>query len=124
MTTSGTQRHPFLDDLAENVTLISSILREPVTGRALVLKVVKSTASLYLDQRPQFLGSIEGRSFFVYEVDLAAEEKVAGLVSIVRNDAGEVTDLNIAFSPLGSVMSLAAGVKAILSGELGPDLFL
>jgi hypothetical protein len=52
--TSGTQRHPFLEDLAENVTLISSILREPVTGRALVLKVVKSTASLYLDQRPHF----------------------------------------------------------------------
>ena len=122
--TGETKRHPFLDDLAENVILNSSILRQPAAGRVLVLKVVKAASSLYLNQTPNFLGSVEGRTFFEYEVDLASGKKAAGLVSIRRNDAGEVTELNVTFSPLGSVLSLAAGIKDILSPELGPDFLL
>ena len=122
--TIKSKRHPFLDDLAENVTLNSTILRQPVLGRALVLKVVKAASSLYLHQTPKFLGDIEGRTFFEYDVDLAGGERAAGLVAIVRNEAGEVTNLTVTFSPLGSVLSLATGIKSILLSELGPDLFV
>lgn len=118
------RRHPFLDDLAEDVTLMSSILRQPVSGRASVLKVVKAGASLYLEQTPKFLGTVEGRSFFEYEVKLADDEHALGLVSIHRNDKDEVTELNITFSPLGSVLSLAAGVKTALSANFPADFFL
>lgn len=121
---SESKRHPFLDDLAENVTLTSSILREPVVGRALVMKVVKSTGRHYLEQRSQFLGNIEGRTFLVYEADLVDGGKAVGLVCALRNGSGEVTDLNISFSPLGAVLTLAAALKADLSEELGSSLFL
>lgn len=121
---TGPHRHPFLDDLAEDVTLVSSILRQAVSGRASVLKVVKAGASLYLEQTPKFLGTIEGRSFFEYDVKLAGDETAHGLVSIHRNDKDEVTELNISFSPLGSVLSLAAGVRLALSTEFPADFFL
>lgn len=104
--------------------MISSVLRQPVTGRALVLTVVKAGASLYLSQTPKFLGNIEGRTFFEFDVELAAGEKATGLVSIGRNKTGEVTDLNITFSPLASVLSLAGGVKEILSNDFGAALFI
>jgi hypothetical protein len=121
---SGAQRHPFLDDLAQHVTLASSILRRPVSGREQVLKIVKAGASLYLEQTPQFLGSVDGRTFFEYTVGLTGGGRAAGLVSIVRDAGGEVTDLNITFSPLGAVLALAAGVRERLSGECDADLFL
>lgn len=117
-------RHPFIDDLAEDVVLLSSILRRPLSGRAQVLKAVKAGGSLYANQTQKFLGSIEGRTFFEYEVDLADEKKTTGLVSIDRNEKGEVTHLNITFSPLGSVLSLATGVRDILAADFDSSLFI
>lgn len=32
--------HLFLDDLSENVTMVSSVLRHPVQGRDLVSKII------------------------------------------------------------------------------------
>ena len=123
MNTSPT-RHPFLDDLAESVILISSVLRQPVAGRDLVLKVVKAGASLYLEQTPRFLGSVGDRTFFEYIVTLAGDQEASGLVAIGRNNAGEVIDLNITFSPLGSVLAIAEGVRSLLIDDLGPEALL
>jgi hypothetical protein len=118
------ERHPFLDDLAETVIMSSTILRQQVEGRELVLKIMKAAGSLYVRQTPQFLGTIEKRTFFEYQGDLADGGSADGLVSIRRNDLGEVIHLNIMFSPLGSALSLAEGIKATLLDELGPHLFL
>lgn len=118
------KRHPFIDDLGADVVLVSSVLRQPVRGRDLVLKVVKAGASQYATQKPRFLGSIGERTYFEYDVDLVGGGEAAGLVSILRNAAGEVTDLHIAFSPLGAVLAIAASAKDQLAGELGADLFL
>lgn len=118
------KRHPFIDDLGAEVALVSSVLRQPVRGRDLVLKVVKAGASLYAAQKPRFLGSVGERTYFEYDVDLVSGDEAVGLVSILRDASGEVTDLHIAFSPLGAVLSIAAGVKDQLAGELGTDLFL
>lgn len=122
--TEATHRHPFLDDLREEVVLVSSILRQPVHGRDAVLKVVKAGASQYTSQTPRFLGHLGARSYFEYDVDLVGGGEAAGLVAIHRDDAGKVTDLHIAFSPLGSVLTIAAKVRDQLAAELGPDLFL
>ena len=122
--TLPTQRHLFLDDLADNVTLVSSILRQPVAGRSAVRQVVKAAASLYLQQSPRFLGTVDGRTFFEYDVALAGGAIASGLVSIERNDNNEVSELHIAFSPLGAVLALAAGVQGLLSAEFAPALFI
>ena len=124
MTDNSPNRHPFLDDLAEDVTLVSSVLRRSVAGRELVIKVVKAGGSQYVDQTPRFLGGVEGRTFFEYDVTLVTGEKAQGLVAIGRNDIGEVTDLNITFSPLGAVLSIAEGMRAILVGDLGSDALI
>jgi len=116
--TDAPKRHPFLDDLAEEVTLISSVLRQPVMGRDLVRKVVKAGGSQYADQTPRFLGSVGGRTFFEYDVTLSGGEAARGLVAIGRNNDGEVIDLNITFSPLGAVLTIAEGIRRILIEDL------
>jgi hypothetical protein len=117
-------RHPFLDDLAEDVTLVSSILREPVHGRALVTAIVKAGGSQYRDQVPQFLGHIDDRTFFEYTVTLHSGVAATGLVSIQRDGTKAVTGLNITFSPLGAVLEMSAGVAQTLDGQFAPSLFL
>lgn len=118
------KRHPFIDDLGENVVLESSILRRSMKGRELVLKVVKAGASQYATQKPRYLGSIGERSFFEYDAILVGGMDAVGLVSILRDSTGSVTHLHIAFSPIEAVLSMAAGVRDQLAAELGGDLFL
>jgi hypothetical protein len=120
----STQPHPFLNDLAEDVVLIASVLRQPVTGREQVREVVKAGGSLYITQTPRFLGSVGQRTYFEYEVTLAEGLTAAGLVSIHRDTAGQVTELNIAFSPLGAVLAIAAGLRDRLGADRDPALFL
>lgn len=122
--TEQTKRHPFIDDLGETVVLESSILRRPVTGKELVLKVVKAGAGQYAAQKPRFLETVGERSFFEYDIDLVDGTAAVGLVSIRRDASGAVTHLHIAFSPLGAVLSMAAGVRDTLAAELGADLFV
>ncbi|WP_250470154.1 MULTISPECIES: hypothetical protein [unclassified Caballeronia] len=119
-----TKHHPFIEDLGDGVTLESSILRKTIRGKELVLKVVKAGATQYATQTPRFLGSMGERSFFEYDANLVDGRSAVGLVSILRNRAGEVTNLNITFSPLDAVLSIAAGVRDKLSHELGAELFL
>lgn len=118
------QRHPFLDHLTDDVTLITSVLREPVSGKENVLKVVKAGGAQYRSQTPTFLGDLGDRRFSEYVVDLDGGLKADGLVSILRDADGGVTHLHIAFSPLSSVIAIAVGVRDALSGELDESLFL
>src|SRR5258708_28116676 len=97
--TTPPQRHPFLDDLGEDVVLTSSVLRKAVAGLSMVLKVVQGGAGQYLTQTTRFLGHFGERSYFDYDVTLAGNLEARGLVSILRNSGGKVTDLNITFSP-------------------------
>lgn len=116
--------HPFLDDLADHVVLLTSVLRQPVAGRDRVLKVVKAGASQYVTQTPLFLGSIGDRTYFEYKAALSGGEEATGLVSIVKNADGEVIELHIGFSPLGAILRIADGVQKQLAGELSSDSFL
>jgi len=122
--TTQAQRHPFLDDLADDVVLTSSVLRRQVAGRDTVLKVVKSGASQYAKQAPTFLGDVGDRTYFEYAVTLHDGLEGSGLVSIRRDAQRKVIGLEIAFSPLAVVLSVAAGARDQLAAELGHDLFL
>lgn len=122
--TTNTQRHPFLDDLTDDVVLVSSVLRRQVTGRDAVLKVVKAGAAQYAKQTPVFLGDLGDRTYFEYAVTLHDGLEGSGLVSIRRNAERKVIGLEIAFSPLAVVVSVAAGARDQLAGEFGADFFL
>lgn len=124
MTTTNPPRHPFLDDLADDVVLVSSVLRQPVRGRATVLKVVKAGAAQYARQSAKFLDTVDHRSYFDYDITLHDGQQGSGLVAIHRDPAGKVVTLHIAFSPLPAVWSIAAGVRDALAGELDAALFL
>jgi NAD(P)-dependent dehydrogenase (short-subunit alcohol dehydrogenase family) len=115
--TSNPQRHPFLDDLADDVELVSSILYLPVRGREAVLEVVKAGARQYASQTPRSLDHAGGALYFEYDFTLKNGVRGVGLVSIRRASGGKVTALNIAFSPLDAVTALADAVRAEL-GEL------
>jgi len=122
--TTQTQRHPFLDDLADDVVLTSSVLRRQVQGRDAVLKVVKAGASQYAKQTPTFLGDVGERTYFEYAVTLHDGLQGSGLVSIRRDAQRKVISLEIAFSPLDVVLSVAAGAREQLAGEFDAGLFL
>jgi hypothetical protein len=118
------QRHPFLDDLADDVLLTSSVLRATVAGRDPVTRIVKAGGSLYRRQTPTFLGTIGDHGLFEYDIELDGGVPASGLVSFRRSETGAVTHLHIAFSSLGAVLSIAAALRDQLAGELGEDLFL
>lgn len=118
------ERHPFLDDLTENVTLVSSVLRGEISGRENVLKVVKAGAAQYKRQTPTFLADVEDRRLFEYEIELEGGLIAQGMVSIVHDVDGGVIHLHIAFSPLDAVLKIAKGVRELISGDLHPDLLL
>ena len=119
-----TQRHPFLDDLTENVVLSSSILRRQVKGRDKVLQVVKAGASQYAAQKPSFLGDVGERTYFEYDITLHDGSQGTGLVSIRRNAEREVVGLEVCFSPLSVVLAMAAGVREHLAHAFDSELFL
>ncbi|GGD96928.1 hypothetical protein [Caballeronia grimmiae] len=124
MTDAARKSHPFLDDLEENVVLISSVLRCPVHGRETVARVVKAGACHYASQTPRFLGAAGERSYFEYDAQLVDGVAASGLVSMVRNAHGRVTHLHIAFSPLDAVLSMANGLREQLGAECDPAWFL
>lgn len=124
MTNAEQKRHPFLDDLDENVVLVSSILRSPVRGRDAVIKVVKAGAAQYLNQTPRFLDTLGDRSYFEYDAELKGGMIASGMVSMVRDAHGRVTQLHIAFSPLDAVQVMAQGVRERLGSEFEPSSVL
>jgi hypothetical protein len=121
--TAISQRHPFLEDLHEEVVLFTSILNLLVQGREQVLKVVKAGAQQYASQTPRFLDQVGRRAFFEYDVALVSGQTARGLVSIQRDDAAKVTELHITFSPLPAVRSLAGAMRRLLHGELDASFF-
>jgi hypothetical protein len=118
------KRHPFLDDLSDNVILVSSVLRREISGREAVLKIVKAGASQYLSQKPTFLKDVDDHRFFEYDFDLEGGIAGKGLVSIVRDAGHKVVRLNISFSPLDAVIRMAEGARDALRDDFDRDLFL
>ncbi|MCQ8242240.1 hypothetical protein [Rhizosaccharibacter radicis] len=122
--TQTTTRHPFIEDLAEEVVLTSSVLRRTVSGREKVLRIVTTGGSLYRSNTPRFLGHVEDRGLLEYDVELDGGVHASGLVSFRRDENGKVTHLHIAFSPLDAVLTFSTSLRERLADELGTELFL
>lgn len=118
------ERHPFLDDLAADAELTSSVLRGAVTGRDKIKLAVNTVGTFYTSQNPIFMESAGSRLFLEYEAVLTSGEKLNATVVVDRNQDGSVPRVSVRMSPLGAVLSLAKGLREALSDQLSEDLFL
>ncbi|MET0256531.1 MAG: hypothetical protein ABW193_12080 [Luteibacter sp.] len=108
MTAAAPTRHPFLDDLSDDVVLITNALPEPVKGREAVLRSVKAGGSLYLSQKPTFLKRVDdSRSLFQYDAELEGGRHAECVVVIHWNADNRVSRLHISFAPAGAAQSFS-----------------
>ncbi len=124
MSVNPGERHPFLDDLAEDAELTSTLMRRAVIGRENVKKLVTAVGTLYRSQTPLFLGSIENRTLLQYHAEMVNGKSIDGVAVIERDPSGTVQRVSVTFSPLDSALSLAARLAPQVENELGADLFL
>ncbi|WP_050422497.1 hypothetical protein [Bradyrhizobium tropiciagri] len=119
-----TERHPFLDDLTADAQLVSSVLRGPVTGRDTIRRVVDAVGTFYASQSPTFVQEVGSRLVLEYEATLTSGEKLSAAVVVERNPDGSVPRVSVRMSPLGAVLSLAAGLRERLGKQLPETLFI
>jgi hypothetical protein len=118
------QRHPFLDDLAVDAELTSSVLRGSVIGRDQIRRAVDAVGTFYASQTPTFLQTVGSRLFLEYEAVLTNGERLNAIVVVDHNPDGSVPRVSVRMSPLGSVLSLAASLRGALFQQLPESLFL
>jgi hypothetical protein len=119
-----TERHPFLDDLTADAQRISSVLRGPVTGRDAIRRVVDAVGTFYASQTPTFVQDVGSRLVLEYEATLTSGEKLSAAVIVEHNPDGSVPRVSVRMSPLGAVLSLAAGLRERLSKQLPETLVI
>jgi hypothetical protein len=106
-------RHPFLDDLAPDAELRSTVLRESVFGPEKIKRLVDAVGSFYKSQTPTFFESAGSRGLLQYEAELGNGLIVHGTAVIERNPDGSVQHVSATFSPLDSALSLAGRLVAL-----------
>ncbi len=115
--TSHAPRHPFLDDLADDVTLISNVLLDEVKGRNAVLKTIKTGAEIYATQTTTYLNRLsDGRTLIEYDAELVGGRQAHAVVVIDWNKDNKATKLNIGFAPLGSALAFSTRLGELLAG--------
>jgi len=118
------ERHPFLDDLANDAELISSVLRGPVVGRDEIRRVVDAVGTFYAKQTPTFMEIVGSRTLLEYEAILTSGERLNAAVIIDRDPDGSIPRVSVRMAPVDAVVSLAGHLKSTLSGQLPEQLFL
>jgi len=115
MTDSTGKRHPFLDDLADDVVLTTNALTDTVSGKEAVLRVVKAGSTVYARQTPTYHKKIdESRTLFEYDAELVGGRTVHAAVIIDWNGEGKASKLFLTFAPLGGALAFALRVGEIL----------
>jgi hypothetical protein len=123
MSSSNGEKHPFLDDLADDAELRGTVLRRPVSGRDKIKRLVGAVGTLYASQTPTFYGAIDRRHFLQYKATLRTGLDLEAIGVIERDESGLVRRVTMTFAPLDAALSLSAGLGGIVGQELGGDLF-
>jgi len=124
MSNTHEERHPFLDDLAGDAELISSVLRGPVVGRDEIRRVVDAVGTFYVEQTPTSLDVLGSRTLLEYEALLTSGERLNAAVVIDRDPDGSVPRVSVRMAPVDAIVALAAHLKTALAGQLPEQLFL
>lgn len=115
--TTDVPRHPFLDDLADDVTLISNVLQGEVKGKNAVLATIKTGAQIYANQATTYLNRLsDGRTLIEYDAELVGGRQVHAVVVIDWNNDNKATKLNIGFAPLGGALAFSTRLGELLAG--------
>jgi hypothetical protein len=123
MSANSQEKHPFLDDLADDAELRGTVLRRSVSGRVRIRRLVEAVGTLYVSQTPTFYGAIGMRHFLQYQATLRNGLKLEAVGVIERDEAGVVRRVTMTFAPLDAAVSLSAGLGSILEREFARDLF-
>ncbi|MDQ0996214.1 hypothetical protein QFZ34_001391 [Phyllobacterium ifriqiyense] len=123
MSSSNGEKHPFLDDLADDAELRGTVLRRPVSGRDNIRRLVEAVGTLYAAQTSTFYGAIDQRHFLQYKATLRAGLDLEAVGVIERDDTGLVRRVAMTFAPLDAALSLSAGLAGVVGKEFGDDLF-
>jgi hypothetical protein len=123
MSSSNGEKHPFLDDLADDAELRGTVLRRPVSGRDNIRRLVEAVGTLYASQTPTFYGAIEQRHFLQYQATLRSGLDLEAVGVIERDKTGLVRRVTMTFAPLDAALSLSTGLGGLIRQEFGDDLF-
>lgn len=113
--TNGAARHPFLDDLSDEVTLLTNVLRNEVRGKSAVLTTIRTGAQIYKSQTTTYQNHLsDRRSLIEYDAELVGGQHVHAVVLIDWDEARKVTKLNIGFAPLDGAIAFSSRLEALL----------
>lgn len=115
---TGAARHPFLEDLADDVVMTSNVTNKKVVGKENVLRMVGAATKIYLNQSPTYFNkTVDGRTLMEYDADIVGGRKVHGTIVLDWNPNGSVSHLSLGFTPLGAALSFAIQLGQLLSEE-------
>ncbi|MEK1896888.1 MAG: hypothetical protein AAAB20_27030 [Rhizobium sp.] len=123
MSSSNGEKHPFLDDLADDAELRGTVLRRPVSGRDNIKRLVEAVGTLYASQTPTFYGAIDQRYFLQYNATLRTGLDLEAVGVIERDETGLVRRVTMTFAPLDAAVSLSAGLGGVVGQSFDGDLF-
>ena len=115
---------PWLNQLAPNAILISSVLERAVVGKYAIVKLIQAAGGLYEAHSVVFTASFGDRELFEYDALAFGDVAVHGVVTLTRSAAGEIIAVGVHHSPLSAVYKLSSALKGLLVEELGADYFL
>ncbi len=114
MSSNSQEKHPFLDDLADDAELSGTVMRRSMSGRDRIKRLVQAVGTLYASQTPTFYGAIGLRHFLQYQAVLRNGLKLEAIGVIERDETGVVHRVTMTFAPLDAALSLSAGLGRIL----------
>ncbi len=123
MSNSSGEKHPFLDDLADDAELDGTVMRGSISGRERIKRVVEAVGTLYASQTPTFYGAIGLRHFLQYRATLRSGLELEAVGVIERDEAGLVRRVTITVAPLDAALSLSAELGRLIGKEFGGNLF-
>lgn len=114
----------WLDQLAPDAILISSVLNRSLRGRDSIIKVVQAVGGMYEAHLVVFHATFSDRELIEYDALILGGVAVHGVVLLSRNAAGEILNVGVHHGPVEAVNKLSAALKERLFDEFGGEYFL
>jgi hypothetical protein len=114
---------PWLNQLASDAIMISSVLERTVVGRDAIIKIIQAAGGLYEGISVVFNARFGDRELLEYDALAFGGVAVHGVVTFTRNASGEIVAVGVHHGPLSAVNKLSLALKELLVTELGAEYF-
>lgn len=115
---------PWLNQLAPDAIMISSVLERTVIGKDAIVKIIQAAGGLYEAHSVVFSASFGDRELFEYDARAFGDVTLHGVVTLTRSTEGEIVSVGVHHGPLSAVNKLSSALKELLGTELGAEYFL